>query len=674
MRSRTRRPVTANLLIALLAAAPARADVAGQQVVSGQATFDQSGNVTTIHASDGAIIDYSRFNVWSNEELHFVQPTNESRVLNRVLGDPTHIDGGLYANGIVYIVNPSGIYFGPKPIVQVGGLYAAAGDISNKDFLDRIDRFTLSGTVENAGSIESPAVALLGTAVRNSGIIRAPAGTIALVAGEKVLLTQLGSHVAVQVDGAAGGDGGFAEISGAQFLAADGRVDLGAAVGQTGTLLYDPKDIALHAGAPTPPATDDSDGSGSSLTGSALGSVLFGDVAALAEPFDIYQSELEGTNANIVLQAANSISSSDTFGVRIMDGNSLTMQTRNNTGDGTALSPGIHLSDVSFQTGGAGSITIATGDDGTGGGGTDTTASPSIEVGDLTTAGAAVNVTTKDGAITVGDVTTTGAGGAVNGSPGGAIKLLAGDANHGGDSDVQAGDLTSSGGNGGAGTGGVGGPIEVRSTGVLTTPFANGRPLQVVEGGGDIEVGNVTALGGHGTTTGGHGGNLRIETTDGAIEAGNLTSSGGAGDVNGGAAGTLIVRTTNGNGDATPNPIQLGDLRAVGGAGDTGAGGAGALVDVRTLPSTRIVELVEQGHPEHVLREATGGGSVTIASIDTSGGGGATGGSAGTENIFSRPAPAARWASARSPRAAATVRRATAARARTWTSRPRTGT
>ena len=156
MRSRTRRPVTANLLIALLAAAPARADVAGQQVVSGQATFDQScckSRSAAIHASDGAIIDYSRFNVWSNEELHFVQPTNESRVLNRVLGDPTHIDGGLYANGIVYIVNPSGIYFGPKPIVQVGGLYAAAGDISNKDFLDRIDRFTLSGTVETAADV-----------------------------------------------------------------------------------------------------------------------------------------------------------------------------------------------------------------------------------------------------------------------------------------------------------------------------------------------------------------------------------------------------------------------------------------------------------------------------------------------------------------------------------------
>src|SRR4029453_17055667 len=85
-----------------------------------------------------------------------------------------------------------------------GGLYAAAGDISNEDFLGRVDRFTVSGPVENAGSIEAPAVALVGTAVANHGNIVAPDGTIALVAGGNVLLTQLGAHLAVQVEGAAG--------------------------------------------------------------------------------------------------------------------------------------------------------------------------------------------------------------------------------------------------------------------------------------------------------------------------------------------------------------------------------------------------------------------------------------------------------------------------------------
>src|SRR5262249_26938318 len=175
--------------------------------------------------------------------------------------------------------------------------------------------------------------------------------------------------------GAAGGDGGFAEISGAS-LESRGSVDLGAASGRVGTVLYDPTDIALHAGTPGTPAPDDADGASGSLTGSSPGSVLFGDAAAVDEPFDIYQSGLEGTNANIVLQAANRISSADTFGVQLMPGNSLTMLTRNNLGDNASAAftpgtPGIHLDRVSFQTSGAGAIALATGSDGAGGGGTD---------------------------------------------------------------------------------------------------------------------------------------------------------------------------------------------------------------------------------------------------------------------------------------------------------------
>jgi filamentous hemagglutinin family protein len=188
MRRCTRRSIAEVLSLALLSAPAARAEIAGQQVVSGQASFEQSGHVTTIHASDGAIINYSQFGVLANEQLHFVQPTSESRVLNRVFGDATHIDGGLTANGIVYIVNPAGIFFGSRAVVNVGVLYAAAGNLSNEDFAAHSDRFTsLSGAVANAGAIESPAVALLGAAVANHGNIHAPDGTIALVAGERVM-------------------------------------------------------------------------------------------------------------------------------------------------------------------------------------------------------------------------------------------------------------------------------------------------------------------------------------------------------------------------------------------------------------------------------------------------------------------------------------------------------
>src|SRR5262249_56190034 len=113
--------------------------------------------------------------------------------------------------------------------------------------------------------------------------------------------------------------------------------------------------VAVGGGGGGGAGADDADGASGALPGSSPGSVLFGDAAAVDEPFDIYQSELEGTNANIVLQAANRISSADTFGVQLMPGNSLTMLTRNNLGDNASAAftpgtPGIHLDRVSFQT------------------------------------------------------------------------------------------------------------------------------------------------------------------------------------------------------------------------------------------------------------------------------------------------------------------------------------
>lgn len=54
--------------------------------------------------------------------------------------------------------------------------------------------------------------------------------------------------------GAAGGDGGFAEVSGKRALAFNGTSDLSAAAGQRGTLLLDPDNITIVAGSTTPPA------------------------------------------------------------------------------------------------------------------------------------------------------------------------------------------------------------------------------------------------------------------------------------------------------------------------------------------------------------------------------------------------------------------------------------
>ncbi len=59
-----------------VAAAPQNA-----HVVRGQASVQQQGNETTIHAGRDAIIEYSQFNVASDEAVRFVQPDAQLRVL-----------------------------------------------------------------------------------------------------------------------------------------------------------------------------------------------------------------------------------------------------------------------------------------------------------------------------------------------------------------------------------------------------------------------------------------------------------------------------------------------------------------------------------------------------------------------------------------------------------------
>lgn len=182
----------------------------GAKVVRGNAKIHQNGNFTRIRASDGAIINYNSFNVGVNESVRFVQPSRDARVLNRISGEaPTFINGSIRANGNVYFVNPAGITFGNGAVVDVGGLYAAAGNISNRDFINNVNRFSgLSGSVVNEGSINADGgvAALIGREVANRGVIAADSGLVAMVSGEDVILQQRGSNFSVKVEGLARSD------------------------------------------------------------------------------------------------------------------------------------------------------------------------------------------------------------------------------------------------------------------------------------------------------------------------------------------------------------------------------------------------------------------------------------------------------------------------------------
>src|SRR5689334_110612 len=82
-----------------LSAATASAQVAGESVARGQAHFARTPGLTTITASNGAIINYQSFNIPQGQGVRFIQPDSSSRVLNRISGAaPSRIDGSLTAN------------------------------------------------------------------------------------------------------------------------------------------------------------------------------------------------------------------------------------------------------------------------------------------------------------------------------------------------------------------------------------------------------------------------------------------------------------------------------------------------------------------------------------------------------------------------------------------------
>lgn len=225
------------VLPGVLAAAwcmPAMAGPEGAQVVNGNVQIERLGDVTNITASNNAIINYRNFDIAANETVRFIQPDAASRVLNRINSSmPTQIDGTLTANGRVYLVNPSGVFFSKTAVISSGSIYAAAAKISDADFKANIDRFTdAQGVVHNAGQINAiDTVALIGKTVANTGRITAPQGTVMMLAGDEIYIGQRDGKMFTKIstkDAAGDAGGGNAGVTQAGTIEAPGgRVRLG---------------------------------------------------------------------------------------------------------------------------------------------------------------------------------------------------------------------------------------------------------------------------------------------------------------------------------------------------------------------------------------------------------------------------------------------------------------
>src|SRR3989338_7685364 len=164
-----------------------------------------------INASDKAIINYKSFDIEANEAVIITLPSSESEILNRVMGESaTRISGSLYCNGTLILINKKGMVFGPNSNIDAASLLASTRNILNSNFMgskyvfEKISGEEKDGLLLHQGKItirEGGFGVLIAGAIENQGVITAPAGLIALAAGDKVSLNMSNNgYISVAVD------------------------------------------------------------------------------------------------------------------------------------------------------------------------------------------------------------------------------------------------------------------------------------------------------------------------------------------------------------------------------------------------------------------------------------------------------------------------------------------
>ncbi|MFZ2628529.1 MAG: filamentous hemagglutinin N-terminal domain-containing protein, partial [Rugosibacter sp.] len=321
--------------------------------------------------------------------------------------------------------------------------------------------------------------------------------------------------------GANGGDGGFVEVSGHRYLDFQASVDRRAPLGKAGLLLLDPADITIGN------SPDDYGGA------AFYGGVFSGVDNAYGSNINWATIDTQLGLGDLAITTTGSGGSGD---ITLIDGHdysssySFSLLANNN----------INASGKTLANGGNGTITLVAGWDG------------------VSTSAPAVGATM--GAIN--------AFGATFSTVGGSITLLAQD-------DITAGNLITSGYDGGPGlSGGAAGDVAIHSY------------------GGGISVTSISARGGQGgdefntdgysVGVGGNGGQVTLTADAGQISTGIIDASGGNG---GSALGIDPLNTGGWGGDggnitltatATDAVTATGGLYARGGSGGAGGGEGGA--------------------------------------------------------------------------------------------------
>lgn len=187
-----------SLLASVACISPVYALPSGGNVTHGSATINppNNGEVLIPISSSRTVIEWDSYNLASGEVVDYLGMNPTDSVLNIInQGDTSIINGDIYADGRVFLVNTHGFIFGTNARVSAGGLIASSLSVNPDQFATggTLNFFATDdkGAVINNGNLYIDLggnVALLGNSVINNGTIQALAGSVTLAAGEAMTL------------------------------------------------------------------------------------------------------------------------------------------------------------------------------------------------------------------------------------------------------------------------------------------------------------------------------------------------------------------------------------------------------------------------------------------------------------------------------------------------------
>jgi filamentous hemagglutinin family protein len=148
-----------------------------------------------IATSDITFIYWDDFSIGENGSVELIQPSSKSVVVMQVTSSvPSALLGTLKANGNIFLVNPSGVQIGKNGQIDTSGFLVSTLSTCPCPLIDGDYDIFIQGSskaqIVNRGRITASEndVYLFGYQIDNQGVIDAQRGTVAIAAGQEVVL------------------------------------------------------------------------------------------------------------------------------------------------------------------------------------------------------------------------------------------------------------------------------------------------------------------------------------------------------------------------------------------------------------------------------------------------------------------------------------------------------